>query len=373
MDVPFAETLLAWHVRRKAASGLRPMNELDPTQVRRVLYVATTGLGDAILSMPVVDSVQSAWPHADSGLFVRSAWRSLFEDDPRFQTLIDYPGKWRSFFGTLNRLKAFRPDLIVVLHCNDPDILPLCYLSGAPFIIRVPWAGARFPYLLSNAHRPEDRYPEKNLHYVENRLRTLNPLGITPSAHTPTLRVNEAERHAMANRVRARLPGMRGYWLFHPHASDPYKDWPRPKARALLETMLEAETELGVVLTGGGKDRSGAAALMDGLPPGRVWNSAGELKLTQTAAVLAGGRLLVTPDTGVMHLAAALDVPTVTLLAPTRAWGIGPRSRQAQHTVIEKPLTCDPCRNKRCPYQPARCMDQIQVDEVSVAVRNLLT
>ena len=373
MDIPFAETLLAWYVRRKAAGGVQPIEGLNPQTVERVLYVATTGLGDAILSMPVVDSVQNAWPHAKSALFIRSAWRALFEDDPRFQTLIDYQGKWRDFFGALNRLKAFRPDLVIILHGNDPDILPLCHLSGTPFMIRVPWSGTRYPYLLSNAHRPEDQYPGKRLHYIDNRLGVLKPLGIAPSTRAPTLHVSGTNRRAMADRIRRRLPGMRGYWLFHPHASGHYKDWPRPKARTFLETMLETETELGVVLTGSGKNRSGAAALAAGLPPDRVWNSAGELRLAETAAALAGGRLLVTPDTGVMHLAAALDVPTVTLLAPTKAWGIGPRSRQALHKVIEKPLTCDPCRNKHCPYQPARCMDQIGVDEVLAAARNRLT
>ena len=91
---------------------------------------------------------------------------------------------------------------------------------------------------------------------------------------------------------------------------------------------------------------------------------AGELDIAETAACLAGAACVVAPDTGVLHLAAAVGAPVVGLYAPTFASLVGPRSALPVASVIQKPQTCAPCLEKKCPYTPKNCMDQIGVGEV---------
>jgi ADP-heptose:LPS heptosyltransferase len=80
----------------------------------------------------------------------------------------------------------------------------------------------------------------------------------------------------------------------------------------------------------------------------------------------------VAPDTGLLHLAAALDVPTVGLFAPTSASLVGQRAEHAPARSLQQPLTCTPCLEKRCPYAEALCMAQFKPDQVLAALAGVL-
>ena len=160
------------------------------------------------------------------------------------------------------------------------------------------------------------------------------------------------------------------YWVMHVYAADAYKVWPLEKVRQLLEQARMTWPSHAIVLTGGGQDRAPLAELADGIPG--VHNFAGRLDIAGTAAVLAGAACVVAPDTGIGHLASALDIPLVALYAPTFSTLIGPRAGNAKPTIVQKPRTCEPCVEKQCPYVPKNCMDQIGVDEIFSALGRTL-
>lgn len=371
MDIPFADKLLgAWVRRSVARRPVESLANLDLAAVRRVLLVLTTGLGDAVLSTPVFQAVRRALPQARIALFVRGAWAPLFAAESDLDEVIPYPGKWRRFFATLGRLRGFAPELTLVLHGNDPDILPLAYLAGSRHIVRVPTAGTRYGRLLSNIAREQDRTTVAGLHYIDNRLRVLDSVGIPAARRTPVIRCDNTRRAAARAWVAGRL-GERPYVVVHPYAADSYKTWPAEQARAFLAAVLERRPELGFVLTGGKREASAAAALATGLPSDRVTVAAGAFDIAGTAGLLAGARAVIAPDTGLLHLAAALDVPTIGLYSPTQPALVGPRAETAPAIALTQPLTCDPCQEKRCPYKTALCMAQFGADEVLDALGRL--
>lgn len=385
MNLPLADSLLRhvahWRARRHP---VQPIESFQADAVRRVLVVLSTGMGDAILSTPVLPALRQGLPQAEIRLFCRAAWRPLFENDPDLDGLISYAGKYRRFFSTLRELRGFAPDLVVVLHGNDPDILPLCALSGAHFIVRIPTTGTRHSALLSNRLRESDASTLPGWHYVENRLRILDTLGLrainseggdedsSEDSSAPRIHLQATQAAEVVARLRQTIQAQR-YWVMHPCAADAYKVWSLAKARALLAQARQRWPQLAIVLTGSRRDRAPLQQLVQGLSG--VFNYAGQLDIAQTGAVLQQARCVLAPDTGVAHLAAALDTPVIALYAATDARLIGVRARHAAAVVLQQPQTCSPCIEKRCNYAGTaqHCMEQIGVQSVLQALHSVLT
>jgi ADP-heptose:LPS heptosyltransferase len=383
VNLPLADSLLYqlahWRARRYP---VQPIEAFQAGAVRRVLVVLSTGMGDAILSTPVFPALRQGLPQAEIRLFCRAAWTPLFENDHDLDGLIVYAGKYRRFFSTLRELRTFAPELVVVLHGNDPDILPLCALSGARFIVRIPTTGTRHSALLSNRWRSIDASTLPGLHYIENRLRILDTLGLrakgtegtegTEGSGAPRIHLQATRAAEAVARLRQSI-GSQRYWVMHPCAADPYKVWPMAKARALLEQARQRWPQLAIVLTGSRHDAATLQQLAQGLDG--VFNTAGALDIAQTGAVLQQARCVLAPDTGVAHLAAALDTPVVALYAATDARLIGVRPRHAATVILQQPQTCTPCIEKRCNYTGTtqHCMEQISLQSVLQALQSVLT
>lgn len=373
MDVPFADDLLyRWTRRAATRAPVQPLATLDTARLRSVLLVLTTGLGDAVLSTPVFAAVRHALPQARITLFVRSAWAPLFSAESDIDEVVPYHGKWRRFFATLRTLRRSAPDLALVLHGNDPDILPLTYLAGARHIVRVPTSGTRYDWLLSNTGRSEDRVTVPGWHYIDNRLRVLDTVGIPAQRRTPVIHPDAVTVQRVAAWLQRTL-GTASYWILHPWAADSYKTWPQSQARSFLEAALVRWPEHRIVLTGSGRERETAQALATGTDASRVIVAAGEFDIAGTAALLATAKAVVAPDTGILHLAAALDVPVVGLYSPTLPALVGPRAEHATVRTLQQPLTCTPCLEKRCPYPQALCMAQFGSEQVMAALAECLT
>ena len=350
MNIPFADSLLAAWVRARAGNGTAgdSTDALRLATVERVLLVLTTGLGDAVLSTPVFPALRRALPGARIGLFVRSAWAELFDADPDVDTVIRYHGKYRHFLRTLQALRDFRAQLTLVLHGNDPDILPMLYLAGSRNIVRIPTAGTRFGYLLANASRAEDASTIPGWHYIENRLRILDTVGIAPVTHIPRIRLRAPTGDSALSFRDA------PYWIYHAYSAGRDKMWPHTISRRFLERAHDELPAHRIVLTGAAKERSALEELALGLSRATVL--AGRATLEEAAAVLAGAACVVAPDTGMLHLAAALDRPVIGLYAPTSASMVGPRAASARVQVIQAEST----------------MDRIEVDAVLAALKTQL-
>ena len=370
MNLPFADAILFSYVSRRAVDPLPLFDAAELPAMRRILLLLTTGLGDAVLSTPVFPALRAALPGADIRLFCRSSWAPLFTSDTNLNAVIPYHGKYRRFFATLEGLRAFAPELAVILHGNDPDIVPLAYLAGSRYVVRVPTRGTRYEFLLANRTRAQDAATLSGVHYVENRLRVLETLGIPTVFKAPQVHLEPRTIAAASSVLAGRLHGA-PYWVMHGNAADPYKVWPGERLRELLSSARRLHPRHAIVLTGASSENTALRALAGGLDGVHV--VAGEFDIAGTAAVLAGAACVIAPDTGILHLAAALDRPVVGLYAPTFASLVGPRSQHATPIVIQKQQTCDPCVEKKCPFTPRNCMDQIHSDEVLAALSRQLS
>ncbi|GAA5784516.1 glycosyltransferase family 9 protein [Chitiniphilus shinanonensis] len=356
-----AIALARWQVRRQP----RPdPAELGTPRVGRILAVSCTAIGDALMSTPALRSLRLGYPQARIELLVHPAYAPLFRTNPDINGIRLYDNRWQGFWRTVRELRRQRYDLVAILHGNEPQATPLAALSGARWRFKLPNAFAHRD-LLSNAEpvRTWDDFT----HGIDQRLAVATLAGGAPTERAMTLIVDAETQEALDATLADDFGVAPGtpVLAFQPGASTASRRWRPERYAELGRRLLAHDPALKIVVTGSPAELPLVDAVTQGIgDPARVIVTAGRLPLAQLPALLRRCRALVTPDTGIMHMAIAVGTPTVSLFAAAHWERSGPTVALHRHIVIQKWRTCDPCLGKRCPYAAPLCMDNIGVDEV---------
>jgi heptosyltransferase-3 len=326
-----------------------------PDSPRKIGLLNTAAVGDTVLMSGPLADLRAAYPHAKivflSGPNNYEA-ASLLEGT---DAVIELP-----VFSPLAAIKTVREQKIDLLldfgpWCRLNAIIAIC--SGAGFIagFRTRAQGRHFGYDLVVDH-------SDNAHELENHRGLIRSLGILPK-HLPSLRREQFENQSLFD-----CSGR--FVVFHlwPGGSAAkLKEWPVGRWIALSEDV--AADRYDVVFTGATNQRvlndSVIAEVKPSLRP-RMRNAAGA-SLRETAQLLTRAELVVSVDTGVMHMAAALDAPLVALHGPSSPQRWGPVSEKA--LVLEPPLSGCGFLNlgfENLRHAPA-CMNAISYGKVKTA------
>jgi len=345
---------------------------LDPAHVRRILMISSTGIGDTLFSTPAIRAVREAYPHAYIAGMFRHRHANLFCGNPHLDAVIPYHGKYRRPFSTIAALRRGRFDVVAIVHGNDPDVIPLAYLSGARFVVRIPNESTRFRFLLSNPDLTPANGPIPGQHALDARLRVARLLGARGDDRGMILRVDPEAARAVAAFLEGR--GVRSedpLVGFQVGASTPSRMWFGDKFAELGRRLLERHPDLRIAITGSLEEREYCRMVAQAIGEShRVLVTAGHLSLPQVAALVDRLAVMVAADTGTLHMAVALGRPAVALYAMADSQITGPDPADPRYRIIQKWRTCDPCYGKACPFPI--CMQNITVDEVEAAVRDLL-
>lgn len=332
--------------------------------VRRIVVLKPGPIGDFLHSVPAVAALRESFPESRITVITGPENADLVEAHPAVDERIYIPG--HLFRGDplglvrfIRQVRALRSDLFVDLKSNARSFL-VGILSGAGRVLRY------------RKQRPEGA-GRRRLHAIENLLETVIP--VTGAVPEPAFGVHlrKEDEQAADEYLRSLAGGGTGaaatsvpLVAFNPNVSIPEssRHWP-PGYFARLGDRVAAELGAAVVLIGGPGDRAycdSIAAAMARKPA----VSAGALTLGQTGALLRRCRVLVTGDTGPMHLAAAVGTKTIALFGSMDHRRAGPYGEG--HVVIRKELWCAPCEKRICPLGTTQCMKDITVDEVFEAV-----
>ena len=337
--------------------------QLVTQPVQTVCFFSNTALGDTIFNTPVFRIFRQNFPHVRTVALLNPSTASLFKTDPNIDEILLYDGKKGGFLRALFALKKIKPDVIFILHSNEPQATPLAVLCGAKYVFKLPNAGNKFNAFHSNEPEPygDERY------VVLNRLEQLKFVGIK-SRNT---RLNLYLRDEDFARVDEMLKkdGKRKFIGFQMGASTVSRQWFFQRWRELAGIILE-RTDAVIVLTGSPAERAMTAQLDEELRSSRVIDAAGKFSLREAAALIARLDVLVTPDTGPLHVAAALKTPTIGLFAVASPVNSNPDFDENIHKFIKKPRTCSPCVGKNCKFQ--ECMLQIGADEVWEMLKEMI-
>lgn len=284
--------------------------------LERVAVVrALPGLGDLLCAVPALRALRAALPDAQITLVGLASARPFAE---RFAQYVDellvcpgFPGVVsppdpRAVPAFLAEAQARRFDLALQLHGSGVTSNPLAALLGARQTAGCFLPGQYCPDETRFVPLPEDQ------HEIRRALAPLARLGLPLQGEALEFPLRPEDRAALAALPQARALTPGGYVCLHPGASTPLRRW-APEGFAAAADAL-AGRGLAVVLTGGADERGLTAAVARAMRAPAL-DLAGQTGLGALAALLSGAALLLSNDTGVAHLGAALGLPSVVVFA----------------------------------------------------------
>lgn len=321
-----------------------------------LLLIRPGGIGDAMLLVPAIHFFKKVFPDCEITVLAERRNGVAFALCPGVSQVLLYDRPKQL-------LAAMRQRYDVVIDTEQWHRLSAVVARLVRSNLKIGFATNErkrlFNSAIAYAHEDYEAY---------SFLKLLEPLGISEQkVQFPFLEVPDDAKKQAEGKL-ASLVGMTFVVLF-PGGSIPERRWGAEKFHRLAVWLNEQG--LSIVVVGGGQDREVGKAILASC---QGLNLAGTTSLAETAAVLQRSSLLVGGDSGVLHLAVGLDVPTVSLFGPGIAAKWAPRGKK--HIVLNKNLPCSPCT--RFGYTPpcpdgGRCIQEISVDEVAEAVAVLLS
>ncbi len=346
---------------------------LKKKDVKNILLLELWGIGDVVLATSAIIALKEIFPDARLTVLAKPYAREVLKHCPYIDSVITFNFPWtklhgkynllswnyREMFFLFNRLRGNFFDLVIDVR-NDPRSNLVMFLAGAKQ--RIGYGGRGGGFLLTHDVPSENN---KSLHRVEEWLKLLRYCDEAVNVANPTLWLAKAEVEAAWRNLEAAGVDRYGDGLImgiHVGASNPSKKWPLDRFQQLGEDLM---SKLGVKVIfftdpdGYGKDIKVDDAVM-----------AESGSLRELMGLIRCCDVFVCNDGGPMHIAAALDVPTVAVFGPTLSFWFGPYGDN--HRVVEK----DVCRYKPCSdycrYDQPRCLYEIGIKDVLQPVEELL-
>lgn len=343
--------------------------------IKKILVRGPNWLGDAVMCEPALRGLRRLFPDAQIALLVKPAVADLFTGHPALTRVLTYDSKGRhaGLFGKWALAEQLRRQSfdLAVLFQNAFEAAFLTFLAGVPR--RYGYATDGRSLLLSNPVAVPDR--SALTHQVRYYWDLLKPLGLTGDPPAPELVVSPEEEQAMAGRLaQGGLTANDVVIGINPGSTyGGAKRWlPERYAEAterLCRTLRETRNQqVGVVIFGAkGEERLGREIAARLSSPSLVLSGATTIR--ELMAALKRCAMLLTNDTGPMHIASAFQVPLVAIFGPTDWRTTSPFG--SAHAIVRQPVDCAPCLLRECPIDH-RCMTRVTVDQVYEAAAKQL-
>jgi heptosyltransferase II len=359
---------------------------------KKILVRGTNWLGDAVMTTPALIRLREQFRGAQITLLTPEKLRDLWPLHPAVDDILTFNAN-DGLIAIAGKLRAEKFDLALVLP-NSPRSALEVFLAGIPQRIGYarPWRNAfltrtvaarteavrmrkRSPAeinaLIANPP-PHSSRPAPGAHQIHEYLHLAATLGANAAPLPPCLVVTAAEveeairKFGLLEAVRDGRPVLG----LNPGAEyGPAKRWPAEKFAAAARE-LSSRTDCVWVLFGGKSDLTITSHIQSaiGNPQSAIINLAGKTSLRELMALLRACRVLLTNDTGPMHVAAALDVPVVVPFGSTSPELTGPGlPGDPRHRLLLPDAPCSPCFLRECPID-FRCLNGLAVERVVEAV-----
>ncbi len=336
----------------------------------KILILKPSSLGDVIQALPVLRLLKQHDHDAEIFWWVEKCNAPLLEGDPDLAGLFLFerqrwanPLHWGEMAAAVHALRRHRFDLVIDLQALARSAAMGWLANGNYFVgLHDPRELAHGWYDLSIPR------PSPQTHAVDWYLEVVRALGVPVHQNFEWL----PKREEIASDVTA-------LWRLHdqpniallPGARWDNKRWPATHFHDLVARLSATHRDARFIILGGKSDGELAAEISTAAPAAAL-DLTGRTTLPQMIEVLRQCRVVVTNDTGPMHVAAALRKPVVGLFGPTNPARTGPYG-QSEHSLQRRDLPCVPCMKASCSYhEPLACLRGISPAQVGDEVATLL-
>jgi heptosyltransferase-2 len=331
--------------------------------IERILIRGPNWVGDAVLAIPAMKALREHFPHAELTLFVRPWVAGLFTSAP----FVDHvwseakPAGVGAWARITRSIRERRFDL-AVLFPNSFESALMMFFGGVPQRVGYATDGRR--WILTKAIAP----PAGSRHQVHYYLDLVKALSCGTERPSIEIHATSEERRTARELLAAEgIPAMAPFLVLNAGAAyGSAKRWHEDRF-AHVADILAQEFALHVALIGSETERPIADVIRARMKTaGAVLN--GRTSLETLIGLLAESSLMITNDSGPMHIAAALGIPTVAIFGSTDERVTGPYG--ARTRIVKHAVECSPCLLRECPIDH-RCMNGVTVEDVCRAARDV--
>jgi heptosyltransferase II len=332
--------------------------------MEKILMRGPNWVGDAVLAIPAMKAVRRKYPDSEITLLVRPWVAGVFTSAPFIDHLWTEP-KPRGLSDWLRISRSIREKQfdLGLLFPNSFESAAMMFLGRVRH--RVGYASDGRGWLLTNPLQPNGGKRHQVHYYLD-----LAAAVSAPVDH-PSIEIEaSAEEKAQARKLLASagIDADRNFLVLNPGAAyGSAKRWGEDRF-AEAGDALAAELGIDVAIIGSEKERS-IAERVQSLMTARVVVLNGRTRLETLIGVVSESSLVLTNDSGPMHIAAALGIPTVAVFGPTEHFATAPYGPRAR--LVREPVDCSPCMLRDCPIDH-RCMTRVSTAAVIKAARELL-
>lgn len=322
--------------------------------MEKFLIIRFSSIGDIVLTTPVIRCLRKKYPDAEIHFLTKNAFKDIVDQNPsinKVHTLND------SFELMLHQLKTEAYDHIIDLHHN------LRTLRIKRFLKEVPSSSFKKlnveKFILTNFKI--NTLPAK--HIVDRYMETVASLGVVNDGLGLDYFIPKMDEIKSDDLPASHVHGYVGIVIGAALAT---KKLPLHKLKELCAAINHP-----IVLLGGKEDYEDGK-LIAALDDIKIYNACGKFNLNESASLVKGAKLIITHDTGLMHIATALQKPVISIWGNTvPAFGMYPyygTNKRQQYDVVEiNKLWCRPCSKigyKKCPRGHFKCMEKIAVNDI---------
>ena len=338
-----------------------------------ILVVRFSSIGDIVLTTPVLRALRKRWPAARVSFLTREKFAPLLKGNPYLDEILtlEEGAGIRELYALCAQLAGRKWSLLIDLHSSLRSRL---VRRRVPADCTVRIAKQRWKRSLLIYSRLDLFGPEP-LSMPQRYAAGLAPFGVRLDEKPAEIFPDESDSRKVEECLAAAGPEFLQSPLLAvaPGSAWPVKRWPAERFAAAAGELVR-RNDMRVILLGASQDAAVCRTVAELLGKKLCLDLAGKLDLLASAAAVARSKLLLTNDTGLMHIATAVGTPVVAVFGPTtRQLGYFPYKANAQ--VVETALWCRPCTHngrKRCPLGHFRCMRDIGVERVVQAGEGVL-
>ncbi|MCY3771634.1 MAG: glycosyltransferase family 9 protein [Gemmatimonadetes bacterium] len=336
----------------------------------RILVIKLRATGDVVLATPVIENLKRRFPRARLSFLTEEASADIVRWNPFLDELIALPirrweragfrGSWREQARFYRNLRRRRFDLAIDLFGN-PRSAVLTWLTGAPERVGYAFRGRRHAYNTVITPSGQTR------HEVLFHLEALEAIDVPVAADRPSVAIPGTADGKAVRWLRENARGGRAVIGLNPGGGWAVKRWPPEFFGRLADALIDEYGADVLILWGPGEE--GLAGQVAGAMNNRPLLLPA-VTLSELGAFLKRCRLLVSNDSGPMHMAAALNVPTLGIFGPTDPRAQGPWG-DGHGVVRQETVDCLGCNRVDCPIGNI-CMTTLEPREVLAKVRSFM-